>query len=66
MSDAAEWFGKTIRLDAGAIDAYFRRGLCYVNLGRTEEARADLQKVLELQPEGQMADLARKALEQLK
>jgi tetratricopeptide (TPR) repeat protein len=66
MADAAEWFGKTIRLDPAAADAYFRRGLCHVNLAKTQEAKADFQKVLELQPEGQMADMAKKALEQLK
>jgi hypothetical protein len=30
------------------------------------EARPDFQKVVELQPEGEMAAMARKALEQIK
>jgi len=48
------------------VDGYFRRGLAEIKLGRMAEARADLQKVLDLAPSGPQAELARKAVEQLK
>jgi hypothetical protein len=35
-------------------------------MGKTAEAKTDLKKFLELTPQGPEADLARKALEQLK
>jgi TolA-binding protein len=47
------------------VDGYFRRGLAEINLGQTAEAKADMQKVIELSPSGPQAELARKAVEQL-
>jgi TolA-binding protein len=47
------------------VDAYYRRALASLGLGQTAEAKADLQKVIELQPEGEMATMAKKALGQL-
>jgi tetratricopeptide (TPR) repeat protein len=64
--DAIPYFGKAIALDAAYADGYFRRGLAYLQLGKTAEAKADLQKFVELAPTGSEADLARKALTQLK
>ena len=64
--DAIGYFGKAIALDAAYADGYFRRGLAYLQLGKTAEAKADLQKFVELAPAGPEADLARKALTQLK
>jgi tetratricopeptide (TPR) repeat protein len=64
--DAIVYFGKAIALDAAYADGYFRRGLAYVQLGKNAEAKADLSKFLELKPEGAEADLARKAVQQLK
>jgi tetratricopeptide (TPR) repeat protein len=65
-AEAADFFSRSIALDARYVDGYFRRGLAEINLGRVAEAKADLQKVLELSPTGPQADLARKAVEQLK
>jgi tetratricopeptide (TPR) repeat protein len=64
--DAITYFTKAIARDPAYVDGYFRRGLAALQLGRTAEAKADLQKLLELQSTGPQADLARKALESLK
>ena len=64
--EALVYFTKSIAKDPAYADGYFRRGLAALQLGRTAEAKADLVKLLELRPEGPEADLARKALEQLK
>ncbi len=65
-AEAATFFSQSIALDARYVDGYFRRGLAEINLGKTAEAKADLLKVLELSPTGPQADLARKAVDQLK
>jgi len=65
-AEAATFFSRSIALDAGYVDGYFRRGLAEINLGKTAEAKVDLLKVLELSPTGPQADLARKAVDQLK
>jgi len=65
-AEAASFFSQSIALDAGYVDGYFRRGLAEINLGKMAEARADLQKVLDLAPSSAQAELARKAVEQLK
>lgn len=65
-ADAIGWFGRAIAVDPAYVDAYYRRALAYLGQGQMAEAKADFQKVLELQAEGPMADMSRKALEQLK
>lgn len=65
-AEASAFFSQSIAIDGAYVDGYFRRGLAEINLGKTAEAKADLQKVLELAPTGPQADLARKAVEQLK
>jgi tetratricopeptide (TPR) repeat protein len=65
-ADAATFFSRSIALDASYVDGYFRRGLAEINLGKVAEAKADLLKVLDLAPSGPQAELARKAVEQLK
>ena len=64
--DAIKYFTKAVTIDPKYADGYFRRALGYLQLGKTAESRADFQKVLELSPEGMQADMARKALEQVK
>jgi len=65
-AEAVSFLSQSIALDAGYVDGYFRRGLAEINLGKMAEAKADLQKVLDLAPSGPQAELARKAVEQLK
>jgi len=62
---AIDYFGKAIRVDPTYVDAYYRRALGYLGQGQNAEAKADFQKVVELQPEGQMADMSKKALAQI-
>ena len=64
--EAIVYFSKSVALDAAYADGYFRRGLAYLQMGKTAEAKTDLKKFVELAPQGPEADLARKALEQLK
>lgn len=64
--EAIAYFGKAIRVDPAYVDAYYRRALAYLGQGQMAEARADFQKVVELSPDGEMAAMARKALDQLK
>jgi tetratricopeptide (TPR) repeat protein len=64
-AEAIVYFTKAVTLDPAYADGYFRRGLAYMGLpGKTAEAKADFRKLLELQPTGPQADLAKKALEQ--
>jgi len=63
---AIDFFSRTIAADSKYVDAYYRRALGYLGQGKTAEARADFQKVVEIQPEGDMATMSKKALEQLK
>ena len=65
-ADAISYLGKAIAKDPAHVDAYYRRGLAYLGQGKTAEAKADFQKVVELQPEGEMTAMAKKALESLK
>jgi len=64
--DAIVYFGKSVALDPAYADGYFRRGLAHLQRARNAEAKTDLKKFVELQPTGAQADLARKALEQIK
>jgi tetratricopeptide (TPR) repeat protein len=66
IDDAVGYFGKAIAKDPAHVDAYYRRALAELGLGRMAEARADFQKVVELQPDGEMGAMAKKGLEQLK
>jgi tetratricopeptide (TPR) repeat protein len=66
VQDATSYFGKAIAKDPAHVDAYYRRALAYLGQGKPAEAKADLQKVVELQPDGEMGAMAKKALEQLK
>jgi tetratricopeptide (TPR) repeat protein len=64
--DAITYFGKAIAKDPAHVDAYYRRALAYLGQGKSAEAKTDLQKVVELQPDGEMGAAAKKALEQIK
>jgi tetratricopeptide (TPR) repeat protein len=66
IKDAIAYFGKTVAKDPAYVDAYYRRALAYLGQGQTAEAKADFQKVIALQADGEMAAMAKKALEQLK
>ena len=64
--EAVGYFTKALALDPKDVEVYYQRGLAYLHLGKMAEARADFTKVLELAPQGEQADIAKKALEQIK
>lgn len=64
--EAVAYFTKSVTVDPTYVDGYFQRALTYLGLGKTAEAKADFQKVVELAPQGEQATMARKALEGLK
>ena len=66
VQDSIAYFGKALAKDPAHVDAYYRRALAYLGQGQVREAKADFQKVVELQPDGEMATMSKKALEQLK
>ena len=47
---------KTVAKDPAYVDAYYRRALAYLGQGQMAEAKADFQKVVELQPERRDGD----------
>lgn len=63
---AVEYFTKAIALDPAYVDGYMQRGLAYLGMQKLAEAKADFQKVVELAPGSSQAELANKALSQLK
>jgi tetratricopeptide (TPR) repeat protein len=64
--EAVGYFTKALTLDPKDLEAYYQRGLAYIHLGKMDAARADFKKILELAPPGEQADMAKKALEQIK
>ena len=60
------YLGKAIALDPKYVDAYMQRGFAYLGTGKTAEAKADFQKVVELAPGTPDAETASKALASLK
>jgi tetratricopeptide (TPR) repeat protein len=64
--EAIPYLSRAIALDPGSLDGYFRRGLAYLQLGRTAEAARDLRKVVELAPASPQAETARKGLQHLR
>lgn len=66
MPNAIAYFSKAIAKDAKLGDAYYWRGMSYVRENKLAEAKADMQKVLEIDPSGQYAEKAKTVLEQLK
>jgi tetratricopeptide (TPR) repeat protein len=64
--EAIRYLTKAVTVDPSYVDGYFQRGLAYLQLQKTPEAKADFQKVIELAPTGAQAETAKKALQQLK
>ncbi len=60
---AREYFTKVIETSPKDADGYYYRGLATIQMGKTKEARPDLEKVIELAPD---SDQAREAKEYLK
>ena len=65
-ANAVEYFTKALGKDPKIVEAYYWRGVSYVQQQKLAEAKADMQKVVELDPTGPNGEKAKKALEQLK
>jgi len=50
QAEAVEWFDKAIARFPEAADGYYYRGISYISLGRTAEAKVDLEKYVSLAP----------------
>ena len=64
--NAVEYFTRALAKDPKIVEAYYWRGVSYVQQQKLAEAKADMQKVVELDPAGPNGEKAKKALEQLK
>lgn len=65
QANAIEYFTKAVELDPSYTDGYFQRGLAYFGRQELDKARGDLQKVVDLAPEGPQAQTAETVLSQL-
>jgi predicted Zn-dependent protease len=48
--DAITWFDKAIKRFPQHADSYYYRGISYITLGKTAEAKADLEKYVSMAP----------------
>lgn len=65
MPEALEEFNRVVTENPNLPDAYYYRGLAYLASGKSAEAKADFQKLLELDPKHSNADEAREFLKSL-
>lgn len=66
VPNAIAYFSKAIAKDAKLGDAYYWRAMSYLRENKLAEAKADMQKCLEIAPAGEYAEKAKGILEQLK
>lgn len=67
QAEAITWFDKTIAAFPNDPSAYYYRGISHLGLGRTAEAKADLQKFVSLAPpNAPELDAAKKILDTIK
>lgn len=66
MDQALEQFDRVVKENPGNADAYYYRALVYLNRNKNAEAKADLQKLLELDPNNEHAKDAKEMLKDLK
>jgi tetratricopeptide (TPR) repeat protein len=64
--EAEEYFSKAIAKKPDLAAAYYYRGLARYQLKRTAEAKADLEKSIELDPSGKDAETAKEILKAMK
>jgi tetratricopeptide (TPR) repeat protein len=62
--DALRWLEKAIELDPNFADAHFNVALVLRDLGRVEDARTHWGHYLEIQPDGEWSELARRHLDE--
>jgi tetratricopeptide (TPR) repeat protein len=65
MDQALVQFDRVVKENPNLPDAYYYRALCYLNQDKKAEAKADLQKLLQLDPNNKYAKDAREMLKDL-
>ncbi len=63
---AREYFTKVIDANPKEAEGYYYRGLATIQAGKAKEAKADLQKVIELAPDSDQAKEAKEYLKSIK
>ncbi len=63
---AIDYFNQCITLDPNYVDGYYQLALAYLNKANMQEAKKNLEKVIELAPDSEKAALAKKTLESIK
>ena len=63
---ARDYFTKVIESNPKDADGYYYRGLATIQAGKAKEAKADLQKVIELAPDSDQAKEAKEYLKSIK
>ena len=63
LDEAITYFGLAIKIKPGWSDPYYKLGLAYLNKADYEMARQNLNKVLELEPEGERAAIVKGILD---
>ncbi|MEA2603046.1 MAG: hypothetical protein QOF89_4038 [Acidobacteriota bacterium] len=66
MDQALEQFDRVVKENPNNADAYYFRALVYLNKSKNAEAKADLQKLLELDPNSKYAKDAKEFLKDIK
>ncbi len=66
MDQALPQFDRVVKENPELPDAYYFRALVYLNQGKNAEAKADLQKLLEIGPDSKYAKDAKEFLKDLK
>jgi tetratricopeptide (TPR) repeat protein len=65
LDEALKQFDQVVQENPSLAEAYYYRGLVYLNMNKTAEAKADFQKLLEIDPKNQYADDAREFLKSM-
>jgi tetratricopeptide (TPR) repeat protein len=63
---AIDYFNQCIILDPNYVDGYYQLALAYLNQANMQEAKKNLEKVIELAPDSEKAAIAKKTLETIK
>jgi len=63
---AVDYFSRAIGIDPKSVDAYYYRALARLQDGKAKDAKPDLQKVLELDPNGEHAADVKEYLKSIK
>ena len=65
LDDAVKYFDRVVKENPSLADAYYYRGLVYLNQNKTAEAKADFQKLLELDAKHPKAEEVKEFLKAL-